>query len=458
MNTIAFETVSEATGNYITYNAGSDSQFDDIAVRMLSADLPPFLLPVKIINTFGNRTVRYTTGNFHSITTIKMRMTRQECCELIYNMLYPIMCCGEWLLDYHKIRFDKDYIFCDSNNFTVKYAYIFNMDFCNTDDDIMSVIRSVFKNTEIIDDKDFRITLLQSLLDDNFSLNSFYEMICLKRKETGKTVINRNPAGGNNPAREVKGGNAPIAPAPDKDTPPKAQSVQNIIGTAKSAISAAAQATGQALTSEALDAAPSPAISFGEGDEDEDMENLFGGKKAAKKSKGRKAPKNQKEKPDIFGGLFGKSKAPKNAPAAQQAKAVEITEDDHTVITGMGSDDETQIISVCLVLEAAEFKDCPQSIPLNLNDGEEMSIGRKSANPEVRNADFEFPADITKISRRHCSIKLYNNIYSICDLNSGNGTYVNGKKIGSGEWVGLEDGSRVMLGNNVAVYTLQINS
>lgn len=456
MNTVTFEAVSEATGNYVVYNADSDAQFDDIAVRMLSADLPPFLLPVKIINTFGNRAVRYTTGNCHSITTIKMRMTKQECCELIYNMLYPIMCCSEWLLDYHKICFDKDYIFCDANNYIIKYVYIFDMDFCNTDGDIMNVIRGIFKNTEIIDDKDFRITLLQSLLDDDFSLNSFYEMICSKRKETGKSGIIKNPLGLNNSAQDIKGDNAPIVQSSDKDVFQRVQSKQNIIESAKSAISAVAQSTNPVSNSEALNIASSSEISFGE--EDEDMENLFGGKKSSKNSKTSKITKNQKEKSNIFGSLFGKTKTPKSTASSQSAELVGIIEDDHTVISGMETDDETQVISGCLVLESSEFKDCPQSIPLTIKEGEAMSIGRKSANSAVRNADFEFSADFTKISRKHCSIRFDNDIYSICDLNSGNGTYVDGKKLEAGEWIELKDGSKIMFGSNVAVYFLQINS
>ncbi|MGN0638478.1 MAG: FHA domain-containing protein [Huintestinicola sp.] len=440
MNTVNLESISEATGNYLIYNAEPDHNFDRIAVKMLASDLPSFLAPVKIMNKFDRCVVKYDIGSYRSISSIKMRMSKKECCTLIYNMLYPMMTCSEWLLDYHKFCFQKEHILCDANTFEVRYIYILEKSFCASDDDIMDTIRSIFRNTDIIDDKDFRIDLLQALLDDNFSVNSLYEMIMDIRKEQNASGASKTASSDNsrlkaNPLRqaaETRSASAPHEP------------VFENVGKPKAAVSEAAPAPSNS----------SSAIVLGDDDDDE-MANLFSSSR--KSPKAPKPPKDKnKPRSDIFGSLFGKNKPAKTAAAAPANES----EDDHTVIMGMASDgaDETQIFGAYLILESTELSNCPPSIPLDIRDGDTVTIGRKSANSANANADIEFPSDCIKISRRHCRIRLENGIYSICDLNSGNGTFVDGQKAEPGVWADVRSGSKIMFGNNVAVYSLQINA
>ena len=71
MNTLELESISEATGNYLIYNAAPEYNFDRIAVKMLASDLPAFLAPVKIMNKFDTCVVKYDTGSYKSISSIK---------------------------------------------------------------------------------------------------------------------------------------------------------------------------------------------------------------------------------------------------------------------------------------------------------------------------------------------------------------------------------------------------
>lgn len=425
MNKIELENISEATGNSFFYNAASENDFDRIAVKMLLADLPPFLVPVKIMNKYDNCVVKYDVGAFRSIQSVKMRMSKTECCTLLYNILNPLMTCGEWLLDYHKFCFRKEYIFCNANTFDVKFIYILDREHYCTDSEIMDVIRSIFKNTDIIDDKDFRINLLQALLDEDFSINSLYDMIINIRKK---------PASVSAAAKKEP---LPVKPKIEKNTeePRKQEQV-------KAPIFEKAQSVQAEI--------------IGDNSEDDDvMESLFsdGRKKTAK------PPKKEKRKPDLFGGIFGKNKASKERSQANISEAV--ISDEKTEIAGIStdlSDDETQIVSAFLHLESAASSNCPEIINISVTEGSSMTIGRKSANAGAANADVEFPAECTKISRKHCQIRLENGVYAVCDLNSGNGTYVDGKKAAPGEWIEIHNGSRIMLGNEVAVYSMQINA
>lgn len=424
MNTLELESISEATGNYLIYNAVSEHNFDRIAVKMLASDLPAFLAPVKIMNKFDNCVVKYDTGSYKSVSSIKMRMSKKECCTLIYNLLYPVMTCSEWLLDYHKLCFSKDYILCDANTFDVRYIYILEKSFSVSDESIVDTMRSIFRNTDIIDDKDFRIDLLQALLDDDCSVNGLFEMVSDIRKNMNGTVPVTVKAA---VSEERKPNAEPAAPVREKSAANDVKKSQPAAPTFGSSD-------------------PSPVF-------DEEMENLFSShKKAAASAKASKA--KQKQKSDIFGGLFSKGK-----PAKKTADApVPESADDHTVIIGMDSEDETQIFAAFLQLESSEISDCPKILSLDIRDGDSVTIGRKSSSSSTANADIEFPADCIKISRRHCRIMLENGIYSICDLNSGNGTYIDGQKAEAGIWKELKNGSRIMFGNNVAVYSLKINS
>jgi pSer/pThr/pTyr-binding forkhead associated (FHA) protein len=56
-------------------------------------------------------------------------------------------------------------------------------------------------------------------------------------------------------------------------------------------------------------------------------------------------------------------------------------------------------------------------------------------------------------SRKHASIRILNNKFVIEDLNSTNGTYVNGKKI-EGEWM-LSDGDIITFGQTKIVLRMQ---
>lgn len=59
------------------------------------------------------------------------------------------------------------------------------------------------------------------------------------------------------------------------------------------------------------------------------------------------------------------------------------------------------------------------------------------------------------VSRRHAKIYCENEMYEIEDLNSTNGTYVNGEKIAGGERRKLENGTRIKLANEEFVFELR---
>ena len=56
------------------------------------------------------------------------------------------------------------------------------------------------------------------------------------------------------------------------------------------------------------------------------------------------------------------------------------------------------------------------------------------------------------LSREHCAIRLLSGVYYLEDLNSSNGTYLNGEMIAPGKMVRLTDGGRIRMADEEFVF------
>lgn len=68
-----------------------------------------------------------------------------------------------------------------------------------------------------------------------------------------------------------------------------------------------------------------------------------------------------------------------------------------------------------------------------------------------RSKECELPIDDTMASRRHCEIRKLANGFSLVDLKSKNGTFVNGLPVNA--W-NLTDGDIIAIGNHTMIYKL----
>lgn len=76
----------------------------------------------------------------------------------------------------------------------------------------------------------------------------------------------------------------------------------------------------------------------------------------------------------------------------------------------------------------------------------ENVIGRTDDKPVDINLDDQEPADAIWTSRRHAAVHAVNELLTLEDLNSLNGTFVNQESIKPGERVGLKDGDVIQIG------------
>ena len=88
------------------------------------------------------------------------------------------------------------------------------------------------------------------------------------------------------------------------------------------------------------------------------------------------------------------------------------------------------------------------SEPFRLMQGEKFILGRGDENlakrPDIDLSRFDAYAN--GVSRMHAVIKRKEGQIVLMDLDSANGTYINGRRLGSRQEVGLEDGDVIGLG------------
>ncbi|MCL2152231.1 MAG: FHA domain-containing protein [Oscillospiraceae bacterium] len=99
----------------------------------------------------------------------------------------------------------------------------------------------------------------------------------------------------------------------------------------------------------------------------------------------------------------------------------------------------------------------PELIPLVLKEGQPYVIGRFDVNIGRKQCDFEFEKTTKTVSRRQAAVERVAYGYSITDLNSRAGTFVNGNSIIPGKPFPLRHGDQVSFGNAGVEYVFEGN-
>jgi hypothetical protein len=98
----------------------------------------------------------------------------------------------------------------------------------------------------------------------------------------------------------------------------------------------------------------------------------------------------------------------------------------------------------------------PSLIKLKIQDGELFTIGRFDATVGRQQSSFEFERKTKAISRRHAAIKRQANSYSLIDLSSSAGTFLNGQKLPPNTPFELKNDTRISFGTSGADYVFEL--
>lgn len=461
-----------ANKSYTKLNLSENSRVDDIALRVVRQDCPDFLLPMKTMEIDGEMEIRYELQEGIRLSYMSRQMSKKEFSTMIVNMLMPFRSCNDWFLDYHNFLLEENYILVGKNGQSIKYVYIPSPEYANSDEKIKDFFTTLILKTDIIDDPGYLVSALRIIKNQDSNLITLLEYFQKQSSVPGEPEKPAQaalaPQAPQRPVSGLLGGGTPGPQAP-LHVPP---------------VSAAPNPF-KAIMPEKKSEPPKPAVqerapehstgAFGKSDEQGRlMDSLFGDSDEPERDKEAKGqglfgwkkgkPKEEKEKkkPEKRG-LFGdrgkndnRGRAPlqpqgrtlqsqqqpqprlQQQPQSQPQPQPQTPQYQYQQYQGMGEmDDSTTIVDVGdevsdnsvlkLRLEDCSGCNCPEFVEIDLSRGF-ATVGRMDKNG-VPQADFNFDASVSFVSRRHFRVEICGDHWQLIDLESGNGTFVNQSKL-----------------------------
>ncbi len=474
-----------ANKTYAKMNISANAQLDNIAINVIRQDIPDFILPMKMINIDGETEIRYELGDGTRLTYLPEVMSKKDFMILMENMLRPFKTCNDWFLDYHKFYLDKNYIIVGRNNSGVRYIYIPDDEHANTEEEVLEFFRDFLLSINLTDDQVYIMNLYRLLREKNASLLNVLDYLVHDTVDSNiaAAAMNQNVA----PVMQQRNmaPTPPPAPAPMQAPPPVKQQAPTPPQAPKTFGKQSAKSVAPKVAPTPAPA-PAPVMSqashgaeFGKSDmQGALISNLFGevddvpAKKQAP-PKVAPAPKEKSNKGGLFGGLFGggKTNAPQQQPvqqvpmqnpgmaqvppmpAAQNPGMMQVQNmpapffetEDVTCIGGIEEPvQDGNLIS--MQLEEDRGYQFPKYVEIDLSKGY-ATVGRfdKAGNPQ---ADFNFEASLSFVSRRHFRIEKAGDAYKIVDLGSGNGTMLNSQVLVPNMPYPMKRGDRITISKN----------
>ena len=454
-----------ANKSYAKLNLAAGADLDDIALKVIRRDCPDFLLPVRAMEIDGELELRYELQEGIRLAYLPKGMKRKDFTERLVHMLKPFKDCSDWFLDYHNFVLDENYILVSKDGQQVKYVYVPAGEYARSDEEIKEFFINMILKMDIQDDMGYMVNLLRIIKNPDANLLSLLEYF---QKEMG--VQTPKPAQEERPAAPAPAPAFASAPAPSPAPAP-----------APAFAPSPAPASPAAPVQEPFHAAAEP---FGASHEEKDLlGSLFGDLEDSDSENGKKKKKEKKEKPPkdksakgggLFGLLKGKPKEEKAAaPAADAAPAQAFAAAAAPVYQNFDplpipqdmSDpgDETAILAeeefhgnseLRLRLENCMGCQCPGYIEIPLPSGF-ATVGRANKNGEAQ-SDYNFDASVSFVSRRHFRVEKEQDHWKIVDLESSNGTYLNGERMVPNMPYPLQVGNRITIVCNKRSMTYRV--
>ena len=440
-----------------------EEDLDKKALYTILADSPGFLLPFRQRAIDGKVEFTYQIGNRSKLAYLSRSRSPGEYADLWSGVLQPLLDCGDWFLKPYAFVLKQEYLYCDRDGKEICFLYIPSTRDCSDYQGLKDMITEIAKQNQVADVM-LENQVWRALQD--FKPNEFLQMLRANRAGGASAGAYQPASPQSAPAAPAyQAPSAPIASAPPSPPPPASAAYQ-----APSAPAAAAPPP----------PAPAPAPVSAPPRLSDDMEiRITPGGKAPQEEKAKKGlfgPKKEKEekpKPEPKekpqkeqkekGGLFGRKKeAPaQDQPIIQGAAAAPAYQPAQPAAApyyppASDADDGATQLEIRQTgvtgFRYAGSQDHPRTIEVTAAEGGIFTIGRFDPSVGKKQSDFEFDKATKAISRRHAVVERGAGGYSLVDLNSSAGTYVNGQKLTPNAPCLLESGSRVSFGNAGADY------
>ena len=439
-----------------------EEEIDKKALYTILAEKPDFVLPFRHRAIDGQVEFIYQAGSRSRIAYVSGSRSPGEYADLWVGLLQPLIDCGDWFMDPYSFVLKHEYIYCDKNGKSISFVYIPSTRACSDHSALKSMVTVIARQNHVTD-VNLENEVVWAIQD--FNPSEFLRMI--KPYKSGAA----QPSKTEQPAPAVTA--APIIPEipVTENKTDKTDKIEKIDKTDKpDKIDKT-----ENKTSGTQNAADDIAIDFSFAD-------MTGGGKTPKEEKPReeksKDEKQKEEKPKA--GLFGSNKKEKNGLPGSKKPQHEafIQDDDAEPEPPELSEPSRNIILPAAVLrespdpddagsDATEFDsnetddpkfryagggEHPKVIKITVEEGGIFTIGRFDASVGVKQCGFEFDKKTKAVSRRHAAVERGAGGYSIVDLDSAAGTFINGQKLPPNAPFDLSNGCRVSFGYSGADY------
>lgn len=405
-----------------------EEDLDVKALYTIQADQPAFLVPFRHRHVDGQVECTYMLGDLSRLQYRYGTKTPENYIKFWEKIIQPLLDCGDWFLKPFSFILDTSQLYTDREEKNICYLYVPSRRDCGSLDELRKMVSDLSQKNPVTDTI-LENKALRAIMQD-FQPKSFLQM--LRESQPKMSVVHSAPLPKLQPAAaqelNVKGA------AEDRNN------VQPIISSPRP------------VPEKIADDDIFIDLNGGGQEKAEKKKGLFGHNKSEKKA----------EKSAKKGGLFGGKKEKKTKEIVLGAAAEEPVRERPVVEKPapvrhfpVEESEVTQLdesyTSVCLRLVGDPS--LPREIPISLTLGASFTIGRFDVSVGRKQSDFEFDKKTKAVSRHHAVIELQpEGFYTVMDLSSAAGTFVNGIRLTPNVPQKLERGSRIAFGTGGADY------
>lgn len=418
-----------------------EALLDTSALYTLQADLPDFIVPFRYRIVDGYVECVYEVEGYNKLQYYFNSKTTEEYISFWEKLLQPLLDCGDWFLEPLSFVLDTRYLYIDKAGKKIAYIYVPAKEHTVELEELRSMVVELTHRNPVMD-QSVENQVLKAIMQ-GFQPKSFLQLLHGLKKvdSTVKSAAVKAPEREYIHEVEEK---APVPVQQLEERQPIAKSRDDL-----------------------------PVI------DGNDIEIHFAEEKPAKKQKAEKKPRKEKKEKEKGWGLFGKKEAKAENKELRFGTAEKLPEDIFSdreraqrmpvpggasapvsaapalygATSSAGGETELEEGMGSPYLQLVGDMSLPREIPVELQPGQIFSIGRFDVEFGRRQSSFEFEKNTKAVSRHHAAIeRREDGSYTIVDLNSKAGTYVQGQRLTPNAPAVLQNGCRVSFGTSGADY------
>ena len=425
-----------------------EEDLDRKALYTVKDDKPDFILPFRHRTVDGQIEFVYQIGTYSKLEYLAGDRYPKEYAQLWTSVLSPLLECGDWFLKPYSFVLDIKYLYCDKRKNTVSYLYIPSLRDSSDYYDLREMAAD-FSRQITVTDEEFENKVIRAIMLD-FNPKAFLQLL------KAGTAINASATGiSAAQTRQASGDGA--MPKQEKPTTKRENPVQEPNDRQRESTPSV---SGEIVIDIPADSKIEKKSKRSKEEKKSKKFKEIPQERVEKKPKKRNNADNQTEKkPGDWSEtitradtapLFSADAVPQSEHETYQPLAQTIMPPVRTEPADITQNISSETGGVWLrLIGNAQL---PPAIDVAIMESEVFTIGRYDVAAGRRRSSFEFDKTTKAVSRRHAAIEHSADGYTLVDLSSSAGTFINGQRLPPNTPCELEPGCRVSFGNCGADY------